>query len=257
MTEYMKGAEPLYVEGNSSGCLLLHGAGGGTAWDLKEFAQLLHAKTGMTVWLPSLSGFGTRPEDLFDVTLDMWLSDARSGTERLQETCERVFVVGHSAGGLLALLMASERKDIAGLVTWAAPYDVQTRLLHLLPVLSRIPLLRRAIPRTHKSLAPEWLRKEGWVGYEWIPTRVGLVMADGLKRLKDSLGRVDCPALVVQGTADGTVTRSSAERIFRAITSEKKELHLIEGAHHPMMNEDRHKEELFSVTIEFIQNTQR
>ena len=254
MTEYLQGAEPLYIEGNTRGCLLLHGAGGGTAWDLKEFARLLHEKAGMTVWLPSLSGFGTKPEDLLEVALEDWLNDARSGIERLQETCQRVFITGHSAGGLLALVMASEREDLGGIVTWAAPYDVQTRLLHLLPAISRVPLLRRAIPKTHRSLAPEWLREKGWVGYDWIPTQIGLVMTDALKRLRDSLGRVICPALIVQGTADGSVTSDSADRIFRAIASERKELYLIQGAHHPMMNEEEYKDGLFTTTIEFLRS---
>jgi carboxylesterase len=253
MTGYLVGAEPLFIEGNSSGCLLLHGAGGGTAWDLKEFAGLLHEETGMTIWLPSLTGFGTRPEDLFDVTLDTWLGDAHSGLERLGENCERVFIVGHSAGGLLALLTASERKEVVGLVTWAAPYNVQTRLLSILPMLSRIPLLRRVIPKKHESTAPEWLKEKGWVGYDWIPTSIGLVMSDGLKRLKEALTKVNCPALIIQGTADGSVTRNSAEKIVQKLASDRKEMFMIEGAHHPMMNEDKYKGELFTRTIEFLQ----
>jgi carboxylesterase len=257
MTEYLTGAEPLYIEGNTTGCLLLHGAGGGTAWDLKEFAYLLHEKTSMTIWLPSIAGFGTKPEDLFNVTLDDWLNDAETGIVRLLETCEQAFIVGHSAGGLLALLTASMRKDVDGLVTWAAPYDVQTRILYILPTLSKIPLLRRAIPKTHASTAPEWLKKKGWVGYDWIPTNIGLVMYDGLKRLKKALNRVNCPALIIQGTADDSVTKDSAKSIFQEITSESKEILLIEGAHHPMMNQDKYKEELFTRTIEFLQRVQQ
>jgi len=253
MTEYLAGAEPLYIGGNTRGCLLLHGVGGGTAWDLKEFANLLHEKTGITIWLPSLTGFGTRPEDLFDVTLDDWLNDAQSGLEKLLETCERVFVMGHSAGGVLTLLTAAQRREVSGIVTWAAPYNAQTRLLSILPTLSKIPLLRRAIPKTHESTAPEWLKEQGWIGYDWIPTSIGLIMSDGLNRLKMALNQVSCPALIIQGTADESITRNSAEKIFQGLASETKEIHLIEGAHHPMMNEDKYKGELFTRTIEFLE----
>jgi carboxylesterase len=256
VTEYLKGAEPLYIEGNTRGCLLLHGAGGGSAWDLKEFAHLLHEKTGMTIWLPSLAGFGTRPEDLIDVTLNDWLNDAETGIVRLLENCKHTFIVGHSAGGMLALLTASMRSDVSGIVTWAAPYDIQTRLLHLLPTLSRIPLLRRAIPKTHESTAPEWLKEKGWVGYDWIPTTIGLVMVEGLKRLRKSLPNIVCPALIIQGTADGQVTRNSPEKILRSIGSQTKEAYLLYGAHHPMMNEDLYKDDLFTRTIEFLQRLQ-
>lgn len=253
---YLPGAEPLYIEGNSSGCLLLHGAGGGTAWDLKEFAHLLHERMGMTIWLPSLTGFGTKPEDLLQVTFDDWLNDAHSGLDRLLETCERLFVIGHSAGGVMTLLTASQRKEVNGVVTWAAPYNVQTRLLSVLPILSKIPLVRGAIPKIHESTAPEWLKERGWVGYDWIPTRIGLAMYEGLKQLKKSLNKVNCPALLIQGTKDRDITRDSAEKIFEKLASERKEIHLIEGAHHPMMNEDKYKGELFTCTIKFLESIQ-
>jgi carboxylesterase len=252
MTDYLPGAEPLFIEGNSIGCLLLHGGGGGSAWDLKEFANILHKQKGMTVWLPSLTGFGTKPEDLLDVTLDDWLSDAHSGLDRLQESCQQVFIVGHSAGGCLTLLTASERSEVDGLVTWAAPYNVKSKLFLLLPGLNKIPLLRRTIPERHKSLAPQWLREKGWVGYEWIPTRIGFIMHDAFKRLKMSLKDVTCPALIMQGTADDGVSGDSAQRIFDSIASERKEMHMFEGAHHAIMSDDRFKDDLFARTINFL-----
>jgi carboxylesterase len=254
MTDYLPGAETLFIEGNTRGCLILHGAGGGSAWDQKEFASVLHERTGMTVWLPSLKGFGTKPEDLFGVTLEDWLSDAGSGLDRLLETCEQVFIVGHSAGGILALLTASERSEVNGLVTWAAPYAVQSKLLPLLPVINRIPLIRRAIPERHESPAPNWLHEKGWVGYDWIPTRIGLVMYEALKRVRRSLSSVTCPALIIQGTEDGSVTRDSAQRIFNGLASEKKEMKMIEGAPHPIMTDNRYKDELFANSIEFLED---
>ena len=256
MNTYLPGAEPLHIKGNSTGCLLLHGAGGGTAWDLKDFAHLLHEQTGMTIWLPLLKGFGTRPEDLVGVTLDDWLKDADSGVDRLMTTCEQVFIVGHSAGGVLALLTASKREEIRGLVTWSAPYNIQMRLLNLLPTLMKIPLLRRAIPEMHESTAPDWLKEQGWIGYDKIPTSIGLVMLEGLKRLKTSLSTVNCPALLIQGTEDENITKDSAEKILDGLSSERKEMVLIEGAHHPMMNEDKYKDELFSCSIEFLRSLQ-
>jgi carboxylesterase len=253
MTKYLPGAEPLFIEGSTRGCLLLHGAGGGSAWDQKEFANILYEQTGMTVWLPSITGFGTRPEDLLDVTLDDWLGDVHSGLDRLLETCEYVFIVGHSAGGVLTLLAASERKEVGGIVTWAAPYNVRNRLFPLLPGISKIPLLRRVIPERHKSHASQWLREKGWVGYEWIPTSIGFIMHEALKRLKRFLGNVTCPALIIQGTDDNDVSGDSAQKIFDSIASEKKQMHIVEGAPHAIMSDDRYKDDLFTRTIEFLQ----
>jgi carboxylesterase len=254
LTDYLPGAEPLFIEGNKRGCLILHGVGGGSAWDQKEFSYILHERTGMTVWLPSLTGFGTQPEDLLDVTLDDWLSDAHSGVDRLLETCQHVYIVGHSGGGLLALLIASERSEVKGIVTWAAPYTVQSRLFLLLPAIKKVPLLRRAIPERHDSLAPKWIRERGWVGYEWIPTSIGLVMHDGLKRVRKVLSSVTCPALIIQGTADDGVSISSAQSIYDRLASERKDIYMVEGAPHAIMSHDKYKDDLFTRTIDFIQS---
>lgn len=252
MNDYIPGAEPLFIDGNSRGCLLLHGGGGGTAWDLKEFANTLHEHTRMTVWLPSLTGYGTKPEDLFDVTVDDWLADAALGLDRLLESCTQVFIVGHSAGGVLSLITASTRMEVDGVVTWAAPYGIRNRLFPLLPALSKTPLLRRAVPERHSSPAPSWLKEKGWVGYDWIPTSVGLAMHEALKRLKIALGSVTCPALIIQGTADGSVSKDSAQRIFDGLASEKKEMLMVEGAPHPIMTDDRYNDDLFKRTIDFL-----
>jgi esterase/lipase len=206
----------------------------------------------MTVWLPSLTGYGTRPEALYGVTFDDWLSDAHDGLDRLLEHCEYVCVVGHSAGGLVSLILASEREEVSSLVTWAAPYGVRSRLLLLLPVISRIPLLRRAIPEKHSTGIPNWLKEQGWLGYDWIPPSIGLTVLDGMKRLRKSLGKITCPVLIIQGSRDDAVTEESPKRIYESLTSEKKSIWVIEGAGHAMMNDEKHKEGLFNRTIAFL-----
>lgn len=252
MPEYMTGAKSLFIKGSSEGCLLLHGAGGGTTWDLKEFASTLHEQTGMTVWLPELTGFGTKPEDLFDITFDDWLSDAREGHERLLQDCDKLCVVGHSVGGILALLLASEFGDIGSIVTWAVPISVQNRLLPLFPFISRIPGLRRLIPERHPTPAPQWMKERGWVGYDWIPTGVGLALYDGMNRLKKSLDRITCSSLIIQGSDDTDVSQNSAERIYNGISSEKKEIWIVEGAGHSIMNYEDIKGDLFTRTTTFL-----
>jgi esterase/lipase len=79
-------------------------------------------------------------------------------------------------------------------------------------------------------------------------------MYEALKRLKVALSSVTCPVLVIQGTADGNVTHDSAQRIFDGLASERKEIYLVEGAPHPIMTDDRFKEDLFIRTIEFLQS---
>jgi len=252
--KYMPGAEPLFLKGSRRGCLLLHGAGGGTTWDLKEFAEVLHAQTQMTVWLPALTGFGTKPEDLFRITFDDWRRDAYKGVDRLRKDCDEVFVVGHSMGGLLAVLLASERRDVKGIVTWAASLRVRTRLLPLLSIVHRTPLLRRLLPERVPNRMPEWVLQQGWVGYDWIPVQLGLAVYESVKRLKNALGKVQCPALVVQGSRDKMVAEDAARRLYQGIASVKKQLWIVSGANHLLMNDSRRKGKLFARTIAFLES---
>ena len=78
-------------------------------------------------------------------------------------------------------------------------------------------------------------------------------MRDGMKRLKKSLGRIACPVLIVQGSKDEVVSNDSPRKLYEGLASEKKDIWIVEGANHPMMNQERHKDKLFARTIAFIE----
>ncbi len=249
--KYLAGAEPLFLEGKENGLLLLHGAGGGTAWDLKEFATKAHSR-GFTVWLPALPGFGTDPMDLVDITLNDWLSAASQGVVHLRDNCSSVSIVGHSFGGLLALLTAAQDHKITSVVCWATPWKVKSRLLSFLPLIKAIPGFRTLIPERHPVDIPARLRDMGWVGYDWIPLSLGLIALDGLKQLHTLISKVQCPVFVIQGSKDESVTSNSAQTIFNNLKNPNKELWIIEGGIHPLM-QDFCKEELFERSLTFLE----
>ena len=116
----------------------------------------------------------------------------------------------------------------------------------------KIPLLNRVVPEKFPSPAPEELKKQGWVGYDWIPSSLGLTIIDGLKLLKQSLQKVSCPAFIIQGTEDEMVAAYSAQKIYDTIHSNIKEIWLVENATHPIMNEKPYNKELFIRTIAFL-----
>ncbi|MFW9913805.1 MAG: carboxylesterase, partial [Candidatus Thorarchaeota archaeon] len=60
------------------------------------------------------------------------------------------------------------------------------------------------------------------------------------------------PALIIQGSRDDSVTEDSARRIYEKIASVKKDIWIVEGAGHPMMNDERYKDDLFERTIAFL-----
>ena len=83
---------------------------------------------------------------------------------------------------------------------------------------------------------------------------MGLIAIEGMKRMRKALKNVMCPALLVQGSVDQSISKNSASRIYNMISSENKEIWIIEGADHPIMNELEYKDELFARTISFLEN---
>jgi esterase/lipase len=248
---FLPGAEPLYHQGDGRGLLLLHGGGGGTAWDMKEFASAAH-KRGHTVWVPSLPGYGTQPSDLIGITAEAWLDEAREGVDRLLRECSTVAVVGHSVGGALALILSAEDQRISRVVAWAPPWKIRNRLLPLLPIISRVPLARRIIPERLPVKTPAQLREMGWVGYEWLPGSIGFPVLDVVDRLHEGVGDITCPVLLVQGTDDEVIDKNSARRIFMRLPGQDKVIRLIDGGSHVLMQGSA-KDDLFKETLDFVE----
>ncbi|MFW9778027.1 MAG: alpha/beta hydrolase [Candidatus Heimdallarchaeota archaeon] len=252
-TEFLPGAEPLFLEGSSNqGCLLLHGAGGGSAWDLKEFAYFLHKKAKMAIRLPTLKGFGSKSEDLRDVVYQDWHQQAEDQVAVLQAGYDDVFVVGHSFGGIIALLLSANHPRIAGLTLWSTPFEIKSRLFKLLPILVKIPGTKRLFSFHVKTPAPVHLKGLGWIGYEKVPASLGLVILEGFSRLKKTIHKVTCPTLIVQGENDELIQEKSAERIFHGISSHRKDVCILNGARHPFMFDPNIKKLLFRKTIDFL-----
>ncbi len=116
----------------------------------------------------------------------------------------------------------------------------------------KIPIIRRLIPEKLPSPTPEELKKQGWVGYNWIPSSIGFTFIDLLKLLKQSFQKVSCSAFIIKGTEDERVANYSPKKVYDSIKSDMKEIWLVENVSHPIMDEKPYKEELFSKTFAFL-----
>jgi carboxylesterase len=121
---YQPGAKPRFYVGqpphNQTGCLILHGFHASpdeVAWLGDDLAQ-----QGYRVLVPRLPGHGSQLDDMRRMRWRDWYLHALDAYEILRQQCERVVVIGHSMGGLLAALIAAERPDsISGLVIAGSP----------------------------------------------------------------------------------------------------------------------------------------
>jgi len=247
--DILPGAGPFYYEGNNIGVIIIHGGGGGTCADLNPLAKEIHQKSGYTVSVPLLPGFGTSPKILRKTSIEDFKKAIEAEIDSLKGKCEKMIIGGHSMGGILTLIMAS-KYDLNGIFTISAPIGVQrpdTILKMILKVLTHVPYF----PVEYKKLKEETEGK--WVGYKKIPINMGFKISKLLNQMKVSLKDVKCPALLMQGRLDSAIKPDSMEKIYNAINSEKKNKVWLENNDHPILDSPDHNV-IVSEILNFIKN---
>jgi carboxylesterase len=241
----MPGAGPFYFEGNKIGIVMIHGGGGGTCSDLKPLAEDLHKKGGYTISVPLLPGYGSSPVNLKKTPISKWKYTLNKELIALTDKCEKIIMGGHSMGGVLTLLLASNN-NLDGIFTISAPAGIQRFLFHLVPIFK--------IFVKYYSIDSEQFRKDTngkWVGYDRIPLNIATKMKKLMREMKESLPKVNCPALLFQGRLDSDVKKNSMDYIFNNINSKNKKKIWLDNNDHTILESPDHNR-IVSELLNFI-----
>ncbi len=231
----MEGAGPFSFEGSELGVLAIHGGGGGTAADLLPLARELHEKGGYTVNLPLLPGYGTIPEELRETPIEEWISFLEREISALQQHCSKIIVGGHSMGGILTLILAAQH-DLDAIFTISTPIGLKG-MLHRL-----VPFFKLFIK--YHAVDSEQFKKDTdgkWVGYDKIPLNIAPKIKKLIKIMRNSLSKVQAPAIMFQGRLDSVIKSNSMETLFNNINSETKKKIWLEHQDHPILHSPDHR----------------
>jgi carboxylesterase len=231
-------------EGGPVGILLLHGFTATTA-EVRPLAELLHQQ-GYTVSGPLLPGFGTSPEDANRCVWQDWVAAARAAYQQLTESCIVVFVGGESMGGLLALYLASQQPQIAGLLLYAPALKSYARFTPLAGL-----LLSPFIQTVRKKPVSTPTTDARWQGYQVYPLPAAVQMFKLARLVRRRLPAVQQPLLIVQGRRDFSVHPTVPEIITRQAHSEIKEVHWMEHSTHCVILDDE-LEQVAELTLQFL-----
>src|SRR5712664_1488709 len=105
-----------------AGVLLIHGLNGSLK-DMAEIEVALHKHHFLTsnILLP---GHGSTVQELLTLGWPEWSAAVHREFQRLKLQCDRVFVIGHSLGGALALEVAAH-EPVAGIISMCAPINIR------------------------------------------------------------------------------------------------------------------------------------
>jgi carboxylesterase len=198
--------------GSADAALLLHGLTG-TPFELRPVADRL-ARAGVRCLAPVLPGHENADSLSRSSWLD-WVGGAREALDSLRQA-RRTMVVGSSMGALVACTLAAEHPgSVDGIALLAPALELQP-LGKLAGWLAGATPMARFLPQIPKGGGSDVGDPEARAAnpcMESIPLRsVGELLAFQ-SHVDALLPRVRCPALVVAGALDGTVTVAGAQRM--------------------------------------------
>lgn len=252
MSQILATAEPFFFPGSGKnariGCLVQHGFTG-TPKEMRWLGEYLNGR-GYTVCGMRLTGHATRPEDMIRSRWTDWLASVEDGYHLLRSSCEQVFLIGLSMGGVLALLAAAQL-PVSGVVAMSTPYKLPDdwRLRHLKIISKFQPYL----PKNDESPSSGWFG-DAWkqhVAYPANPVRSIYELNLLLGEMRAALPQIRVPVLLISSRDDHYIVENSMEMICADLTTPDKEKIWIEGSGH-VITEEPPKEFVFEKTADFI-----
>nr|WP_220127325.1 alpha/beta fold hydrolase [Halobacillus locisalis] len=224
------------------GCLFIHGFGG-APYELEPLYSIIKERTDWELRLPILPGHD-KNESLDGREYMEWVSKAEKELEDLTFSCDTIYVIGYSMGGVIASYL-STKYNVSKLVllSTSAHYIDVTQLAEdtwkMAKDAARGDLLEN-------DLFQRYIRRMGST-----PISASLEFQKLVDDLRPYFEKVDAPTLVLQGGEDGLLPPKSAEYIYESIQSEDKTLHFLPRSKH-MLCYGPDKDDLMNTCCDFL-----
>ena len=212
-------------------------------WTANELAA-----QGYVVYAVDLRGRGLSDGERFYVdTIDQYAADV-DGVVKLanaQHSGLKIFVLGHSAGGVTACIYTLDHQQaVAGLICESFAYQTPAPdfavaalkgLSHLAPHAHVLALPNKAFSRDATVVAA--MDADPLIAHETQPTKTIAALARADDRLKASFGEIKVPVLILHGTEDKATKYQGSQYFYEHAGSADKTLKLYDGHYHDMLND--------------------
>ena len=156
-----------------------------------------------------------------------------------------VFLLGHSAGGVLACLYTLDHPSaLAGLICESFAFQtpapdfalaVLKGFSHVAPHAHVLRLKNEDFSRDPQVVAA--MNSDPLIAHETQPTKTVAELVRSDERLKEEFARITLPLLILHGTEDKAAKSSGSQLFFDRAGSTDKTLKLYDGHFHDLLND--------------------
>ena len=212
-------------------------------WVAEQFAA-----KGLAVYAVDLHGRGQSDGDRFYLEkFDDYLTDVDALVKlaKSREPGLPVFLLGHSAGGVISSVYALEHQaELAGFICESFAFQVYAPdfalavvkgLSHLAPHAHVLYLKNEDFSRDHQAV--QAMNDDPLIAHEAQPTRTVAELVRADERLKKEFPLIKLPVLILHGTADKVTKPGGSQLFYDTAGSADKTLKLYEGHAHDLLND--------------------
>jgi len=212
-------------------------------WPGEQFAA-----HGLAAYALDLRGRGRSDGERFFIEK---FSDYTGDVDQLVEIARAenpglpVYVLGHSAGGVIASTYVFEHQDtIAGLICESFALDVGIPdvaallikgISHLSPHLHIFTLKNEIFSRDPEAVAA--MNADPLIKGESQPAETSAELIKAAEALKENMKQFQRPVLIIHGTADKATRYQGSQLFYDNAGSTDKTLKLYEGHYHDLLND--------------------
>lgn len=222
--------------------LLIHGFAGGS-YDYNTLANDLQLHRNFDVYTFTLPGHDKII--IKDVTREDWLKSAENQVETLiKNGYKKIYVIGHSMGGVIACHIAKKYPQIKKLVLASPAFRYFTFKEDKLDLLASI----KQTPSIFKDYDTDNVLSRVLK----LPLATTLEFINLVKEHSDDVKDVLCPTLILWGNKDKIVPKDGAMHVYKNIKSDSVTLYEIDNITHDTFKNDKY-EEILKVITKFLQ----
>ena len=206
------------------------------------------AADGLAVYAIDLRGRGKSEGERFYVErFSDYLEDVDKlvGIAKARHPGLPVFMLGHSAGGVIATSYVFEHQsEIAGLICESFASDVGLPdavslilkgISHLTPHLHLYSLKNADFSRDPQAV--QRMNNDPLIAKESQPAETAAEMLKAADRLRENMPKFAAPVFIIHGTADKATRPAGSQYFYDTAASTDKTLKLYEGHFHDLLND--------------------